>query len=304
MSQNSNKSIMILGASGFVGKNLSCILSKYFKIINSYREGVFSLDEYVFFDLNEQSTWENILKRKADYIINCIGYGIVRDEDNLRMMYDINYLIISKFYDYLSENKFTGNIIHIGTAFEYDLSTIRIDEQTITVPKSHYGISKLMISEHLLNKNHLKNYIIIRPFNMFGSFESDSKVIPSLINSQKFNKKIYLSSGLQKRDFFHVNDLAQFIVILIQKSDFNNLPKIINVGSGITFSIREIANQLAELLPTFDDSLWVWNSLSQREGETMEFLNNSKIANKLGFTTSSLKEGFKQTIKYYWNNEL
>lgn len=303
MSPNLNKSIIILGASGFVGKNLSYFLSKYFKVINSYREGVYSLDEYVFFDLNVNSTWDNILKINADYIINCIGYGVVKDEDNLKMMYDVNYLTMSKFYDYLSENNFSGNVIHIGTAFEYDLSTIRIDEQTITLPKSHYGVSKLMISEYLLKKNNLKNYLIIRPFNMFGLFESDSKIIPSLINSQKFNKKIYLSSGLQKRDYFHVNDLAKFLVILIQKYHFNNLPKIINVGSGRTFSIREIANQLTELLPTFDDRLWSWNSLSQREGETMEFFNNSQIANKLGFTTSSLKEGFKQTIKYYWNNE-
>lgn len=291
--------ITILGSTGFVGKNLCTILADRFEIIQSSRHTEITKESGIFFDLCDTSSWQNILDCKPDYIINCIGYGVVRLESVTDQMFQINYNLTADFFDFLF-NSWTGKLIHIGTAFEYDLTTAGITESTPELPKTNYGISKLMASHYLMKKYSQRQFIILRPFNMFGAHEDNSKIIPALITSLKNKQYFDLSDGNQKRDYFFINDFCEFIATLISKWSVSDLPKIINVGSGETISIRSIASLIDSILPGKDENeFWRWGVLPKRTNESEEFYNASLLCSDLGFKRTELPKALQQTIKAY-----
>ena len=97
-------SIIILGSTGFLGKNLK----NYFKKnkINAFYTNRFENkpnENEIYFDLAKKSSWENILNLKPNIIINCIAYGVVKDEIDLKTMYNINYFLLRDFFTYINQ---------------------------------------------------------------------------------------------------------------------------------------------------------------------------------------------------------
>lgn len=296
--------VIVLGASGFVGKNVSVFLKDLFRIIETTRNPADEeLNEKLYFDINDESSWSSITDANPTCIINCIGYGVVREEADIQQTYAVNYFQTIRFFQFLSDRNFEGLLIHIGTAFEYDLNTISITEHSFTIPVTHYGISKLMTSEFLLQKRSLKNFIILRPFSMFGPYENNNKIIPALILSQKNKAVLKLSSGSQKRDYLFINDLAIFIGDMIASIKLP-LARVLNVGSGVSRSILELSHIIYDLLPSKNSIYWNWGSLEQRSNEGSDFRNGSSAAIDLGLKVTDLSHGLNETIKYYWKNDI
>lgn len=295
------ETILILGATGFVGKNIASVLKQHFEVVQSVRNTDQTDKGIIWFDLTNEYSWGEIDKLSPSIIINCIGYGVVKTEQEVDKIYEINYFKTVSFFEYLSNTIPTVKIIHIGTAFEYDLSIKKISETSPTLPLTHYGISKLMASNYLLQKNLNNRFVIVRPFNMFGLYEDESKIVPYLILSQKNKIQVDLSSGAQRRDYCYVGDFARFILTLIKKQDFSQLPSCINVGTGKTYSIKELSYKIAEQLQSFDHTLWNWDALPQRKGEYDEFYNSSDLAKELGFAFDTVETNLSHTIQHYWN---
>lgn len=292
--------ILVLGSSGFVGKNISEIFSKEFTIIKSVRDKTKVAEGIIWFDLLNEGSWIETTKLSPSIIINCIGYGVVKTEKELDKIYDINYIKTVAFFEFLSAYNSTIKLIHFGTAFEYDLSIEKLLETSNVLPQTHYGISKLMASNYLFQKKIRNPFVVIRPFNMFGLYEDESKIIPYLILSQKNKVTIDLSSGKQKRDYCFVEDLVIFLLRLVKEKDINEIPKCINVGTGVSTSIKEMALKLSAILPSFDSKYWNWDAIPQRIGEQHEFYNASTLSKELGFKSKDITTNLQHTINYYW----
>lgn len=289
--------VLILGSSGFVGRNLYEDLHSHFDVYGSRRSKVIIHQRCIPFDLDNESTWENVAILKPDVIINASGYGVVKTEHDLETMYRVNYLLPASFFDYVAEHV-KSRFIQIGTAFEYDLSFGRLTESTPCRPKTHYGISKLMMSQYLLNSSSV-DFTILRPFGMFGPYENESKFFPYIITAQNRRKQVALSSGDQIRDYFFVKDLSTFISRIIRKEDL--MPQVINIGSNQEKRIKELANVLAECIPSFEAKYWQWGVVTQRTNEASLFINSSALAKSLGLKITDYKTAFIQTINYYVN---
>ena len=300
MNSQINK-VLVLGSSGFVGRNISELFQSYFCVIKSVKDSTKVDDGSIWFDLLNENSWIEIIKLSPSVIINCIGYGVVKKQQDVNNIYTINYFKTIELFDFLSDFASTINIIHLGTAFEYDLSLIKLSEDSSTVPRTHYGVSKLMTSNYLFHKRFNFNFVVIRPFNMFGFYEDDSKILPSLILAQKKRVSINLTSGAQKRDFLFVDDLSNFLVSLIKNFDFSQIPRCINIGTGKSISIKKLSSIISGVLPHFDSKYWNWNAISQRNGETLEFYNASSLSRDLGFSTKDIATSLHDTVKYYWN---
>ncbi len=293
--------ILLLGSGGFVGKNVASVLEKYYPLIATGRNKAGLNGNEIWFDITVEDSWHVIKQTAPSLVINCIGYGVVKNENDTNRTFEINYYKTASFYNFLSAELPHCKLIHIGTAFEYDLSSEALTESSPLLPMSCYGISKLMASQYLLQKKLNNPFVILRPFNMYGLYESSSKIVPYLILSQKNKNMVDLSNGEQYRDYFHVGDLGYFILNLLQQYDFEKLPKCINVGSGKTTSIKDLAVALSFCLPTYDPSLWNWGAVAQRKDESNIFYNASTLAAELGFKTPAAEQNLLTTIQYYWN---
>jgi nucleoside-diphosphate-sugar epimerase len=293
--------VAILGSDGFVGKNLLEDLSKKFEAFGSSRRiENLTNNKIFFFDLKKRDTWNSLIEIKPDCIINCIVSGAIKNGEDVKEAIDFNYLLTQKFYEYLNEGLPNTFLIHFGTAFEYNLEASSLTEETECLPKTYYGISKYLISKFLLEGNGINNFTIIRPFNLFGPYDQESKILPYLINSQIQKVPAILSGGDQRRDYLFVKDLSNLIIELIRNKE-NRKNKVINAGSGKIYSIKEIANVLACKLPEFDSSLWQWGKLPYREGESSSFYNGSNLAEQCGIKITDIDLALQTTIEYYFS---
>lgn len=294
-----NKKILILGSTGFVGRNIVECLENDFSIIKTSRQSELSNKGFIYFDLFNKESWQNIININPDIIINASAYGVVKLQQELELMYKTNYFLIREFHEYLIQNNCISFWLQIGTAFEYDLLTTAINEQTICLPKTHYGISKLMMSNFLQFKGKKNTYTILRPFGMFGKYEDTSKFFPSLINAQKTKTPIDLSPGTQARDYIYVKDLGEFIKNIVKKKKYCDLPATINIGRGEGISFKDYASILKVEIKDFNPSIWNWGKIGFRKDESDMFYSSSKLASSIGFVASPLKDAFKETVQYY-----
>ncbi len=125
-------------------------------------------------------------------------------------------------------------------------------ETDLLDPISPYGISKLASEKYLMlmaPKMGIK-IVILRIFNTFGPGQTYTPyvgVITIFVKNILKNKicKIF-DNGKQRRDFIHVNDVAEaFILALKSKKAINN---VFNIGSNKTFSIKKIYTMIKKII--------------------------------------------------------
>jgi GDP-L-fucose synthase len=159
-------------------------------------------------------------------------------------------------------------------------------------------------------ESHGIDYRSIMPTNLFGPGDNyhpkNSHVIPALIrrfHEAKVNKKpnvMIWGTGNPKREFLFVDDMAKASVHImnIDKKNFNKHTSLmcshINVGSGIDFTIKELAKNIKEVVGYNGEINFDQTKL---DGNPRKFLDSKRI-NDLGFKAEiSLKEGLVKTYK-------
>jgi len=147
------------------------------------------------------------------------------------------------------------------------------------------------------------NAISLMPTNLYGpgdNFDLEtSHVLPALL--RKFHEAkersdsqvVVWGTGKPRREFLHVDDLADAAVFLMQNYDGEEL---VNVGVGKDVSIGELAEMIREVVGfsgkiTFDTS--------KPDGTPRKLLDVSRLR-VLGWqATISLREGLLQTYRWY-----
>ncbi len=133
------------------------------------------------------------------------------------------------------------------------------------------------------------------PTNLYGPNDNyhlqNSHVLPALIRKFHEAKELGKSevvawgTGSPKREFLHVDDLADACAFLLQ---LDNPPDWINVGTGTDVTIRELTETVAEV--TRFPGQVVWDS-AKPDGTPRKLLDVSKMTN-LGWKSKiSLREG-------------
>ena len=100
-----------------------------------------------------------------------------------------------------------------------------------------------------------KNFISAMPTNLYGPNDNfdlqSSHVVPALIRkfheavSSGADEVVIWGSGTPRREFMHVDDVADACLFLLRSYDS---PEIINIGCGEDVSIRELAGTIAGVM--------------------------------------------------------
>lgn len=147
------------------------------------------------------------------------------------------------------------------------------------------------------------SFISAMPCNLYGpndNFDLEgSHVIPGLMAKLKIAMEERASSleiwgsGLPRREFLHVDDLADAVVHLLLHYDGE---ETINVGTGSDIEIRELAALLCDVAG-FGGALAY--DASRPDGTLRKRLDVSRLSD-LGWTPSiGLREGLKETWAWY-----
>lgn len=144
------------------------------------------------------------------------------------------------------------------------------------------------------------------PTNIYGendNFDPEtSHVIPSLIHRMheaKVNNTpevLIWGTGTSRREFLHVDDLANAVVWLLVNY---NQKQFLNIGTGEDISIKELAEQI-KILVGYKGEL-VFDS-TKPDGMPKKLLDVTRLHDAGWYHKISFEDGLKQTYGWYLNN--
>jgi GDP-L-fucose synthase len=147
------------------------------------------------------------------------------------------------------------------------------------------------------------NFISVMPTNLYGKNDNfdleTSHVLPALIrrfHEAKENNNTVVTAwgtGSPMREFLYVDDLADACLHLMKTYDN---PEIVNIGTGVDVTIKELAETIAEIVGYKGKIEW---DTSKPDGTPRKLLDVSKL-HSLGFKHKvDLEEGVKKTYEWY-----
>lgn len=152
-------------------------------------------------------------------------------------------------------------------------------------------------------KQHGFNAISLMPTNIYGPGDNfdlqTSHVLPALIRKFHEAKDIGAASvkvwgtGEPRREFLHVDDLADAVCFLMEKYDS---PEIINVGVGEDIRIADLAKMIGKIVE-FDGEI-VFDR-EKPDGTPRKLLDVSKIKAAGWEPTIGLESGIQSTYRWY-----
>jgi len=175
-----------------------------------------------------------------------------------------------------------------------------------------YAVAKIAgirLCKHY-NQQYNTNFISVMPTNLYGpndNFDLEtSHVMPALIrkfHEAKINKTPEVTiwgSGSPKREFLHVDDMADACVYLMENYDYASIGEFVNIGTGKDISIKELAELIKDVVGYEGDIIY---DASKPDGTPRKLLDVTRL-HSLGWKHSiSLKEGIRQTYNWYIENE-
>ncbi len=167
-----------------------------------------------------------------------------------------------------------------------------------------YAIAKIAGLKlcQMYRRQYGKNFISAMPTNLYGPGDNfhplNSHVVPGMMRRFHEAKQKGLSevtvwgSGTPMREFLHVDDLAQGLVLLMRNYESE---ETINIGTGEDCTIRELAEMMKEVVGY---SGRIAFDTSKPDGTPRKILDVSRIR-ALGWKHSySLREGLQNA--YHW----
>lgn len=133
---------------------------------------------------------------------------------------------------------------------------------------------------------------VFRPFNIYGKGQHPDFLIPTIIR-QAFEGKIEIKDDRPKRDYIHVEDVIEAVLIAAEKKQQGY--RVYNLGSGISYSVRQLVDMVSGL---FDHRIDYNCKNEYRPNEVMDTVADiKKIREELGWSPRiSMEEGIKKII--------
>ncbi len=255
------KNILITGGAGFMGrwtvKNLLLkghriwvldnLSNGFEKNIEEFRE---KLQDFVIGDIKDVKLVSELFKNGFDICIHFAAAINVQDSiDNPEKNFNDN---CAGFFNILEQcRKHNTKIIFISSALVYKSAEPgqKINEEHALNPSCPYAANK--INGENLAMSYFKTYnlpaVILRPFSIYGPYQrSDSEggVMSIFINKKLKSEPLEVyGDGEQGRDFFYIEDCAEFIASACFSEEAAG--QIFNAGSGIETKIKDLAKEIA-----------------------------------------------------------
>jgi len=307
---DSNSRVFIAGAQGMVGSAIKRNLeSKHYNEIYWVRRKNCDLRNRVQVDQYfEQAKPEYVFLAAAK-----VG-GILGNKNHpAEFIYD-NLMIQSNVIDAAYRHG-VKKLLFLGSSCIYPkFPNIPITEdQLMTGPlessNSAYAVAKIagMRMCQAYREQYGFNAISLMPTNLYGPNDSfdinNGHVLPSLI--AKFHNGLFYDKdsviklwgdGSPKREFLHVDDLAEACYVCMQRYDN---AQHINVGTGIDVTIKELAELIVDVVGYENDYEW---DIDKPNGTPRKVLNVDRIKSLDWQPMISLREGVESTYKWYVEN--
>ncbi|MBX5496763.1 MAG: GDP-mannose 4,6-dehydratase [Bryobacteraceae bacterium] len=304
------KRVLVTGGSGFVGSHLvHCLLAQGAEVGVTVRYGNVIKNERL------KDCWDKITVIEADLrnrgalqtirdfapqvvfhlaAYNHVGQSFVQVEE----CFDVNAKGTANLLDVCEG---VEKFIYASTSEVYGYQTsVPFVETMNPEPISPYAITKYAGELYCHMKQRIggkPSVVILRPFNVFGPYQSSKAIIPELIINCLRGNPIRTTKGEQTREFNFVGNLVDALLMTAQYDGEIEGP--INIAAGEEIAIRDLVMKIAELTET--KSKIEIGALPYRPTEIWRMYADSTRAREiLGWHPRvNLHDGLKITVDWF-----
>jgi len=293
-----NLSVLVTGASGFIGRHVTAyLLKRGFNILTTDLRGA---------DLNgdlcdKVFVLDVLAKSRFDAVVHLAAITDIKtsiqDPYQTHLVNDFGTLNILEAASKNGVERF----IYASSANVYGLPLeLPVKESTPFNPRTPYDYSKV-IGEYLVRSYAATKKIkttILRSWKIFGEYERLTAAIPNFIRCCLKGEPIPLyNGGADTTDPYYAENYARVVELCLLKEEA--VGEVFNVGTGVERSIKEIAEEIKRLTNS-DSQLLILPPRSEAEREPMRsYPDISKLKRLLGYEpVVSFEEGLRRTIDW------
>ena len=304
----SGRTVLVTGASGFIGTHLVRALLLEEATVHAIRRNPASqtrlpLDGIQWHSgdiLDPGSLSRAVTAARPEVVFHLAAYGTTFDQREPSLSVRVNVEGSWNLWDALGDA--TVRVVHTGSCGEYGQAKGQVAESALCEPTWLYPATKNASVTILstLGRESGREVVSLRPFGPYGSADDPRRVIPHTILSLLRGETVKVTAGEQLRDYAHVDDQVQAFV----SAGIVPLPRtgaIYNVGSGEIVNLRKVLTAIADAVGGDALSRVAFGAVPYRASEVWEMCCDISAARRdLGYAPKiSLREGIGRTVEWY-----
>ena len=306
--------VLITGGLGFIGSNFVRYMVEEAGVdvaeiivvdalkYGSNENNLKDLDcEFVKGDICEYALIAELIKN-ADAIVNFAAETHVdRSISNPYAFIKSNVIGVFRILEAMQKVNPEAKLVHVSTDEVYgDIEKGSFTEEDRLKPSSPYSASKASADMLVLAyvRTYRLNAVITRCTNNYGRYQFPEKLIPKAIIRTKMDKEIPIyGTGKNVRDWIYVLDHCEAINLILEKGERG---EIYNISSGEERTNLEVVSEILKIMEKPD----LVEFVEDRPGHDIRYSLDSSNIRRLGWKPKhGLKEGLKETVKWYLDNE-
>lgn len=189
--------------------------------------------------------------------------------------------------------------VMLGSCAEYDWSAADVplrENDAPIAPATLYGVAKDAL-RRLAGAYAEQAGIELawgRPFFFYGPREGPKRLVSSVIRALLAGEPVETTSGEQRRDFMHVEDVAGALVALLDSS----VVGAVNIGSGEDVAVGDVIGEIATTIGA--PELVRRGALPDRPEPPLLLADVARLREEVGYGPRwSLAEGLADTVAWW-----
>ena len=311
----SGERVLVAGGAGFVGSQLvrelldvGAKVVVYDNFLHGTRQNLDEVkgrvDVVIGDVLDEFKLLETFRTYQPRYAISLVGdtyvptaYDIPKRFFRVNVEGTMNLLLAAK-------SAKVERMVYVSSTEVYgEAVTVPMTEAHPLAPLNTYAVSKLAADRlcFTFHHEHRIPVVIARIYNCYGPRETQPYVIPEIITQLDKGPVVELGNADARRDFTFVADTARGLIALLA----SDVPAgdAVNVGSGVTYSPRELVDKIAPLMGHASWEIRQDPRRVRRLDIECFHADSTKLRERSGWRPRvSIDDGLRETVTWFKEN--
>lgn len=308
---------LVTGAGGFVGAALcASLLSDSQTVIGIVRPGEDSWrlrDPSLIglgvhrCDIGTEDFLDLVRSLRPTRVFHLAAHGAYSWQTDAANIVATNLTATVTLADALAEIGCCEAFVHTGSSSEYGFKDEPHRESDRIEPNSVYAVTKAAATNYLAHLRRTKALpsVTARLFSIYGPFEDHSRLIPQVVIRGREGTLPPLASPDIARDFVYVGDAVRCLrTVADALASGIECGEIVNVSSGVEFTLGEVANVVRAMFPNVEPP--TWGTYEARSWDTNKWCGDpGHTRRSIGWSaTTSFGDGLKLFADWIDGNEL